>query len=482
MAAPVSPNPIRIVIADDHLSVRMGIRRLLAAASDIVVVGEAGDGAQALNLVEALLPDILLLDVEMPTMDGYQLLRLLKSDPTTAHIPVVILTSHGEAPSRFWGYRTGADGYLTKDHTSKELLTVVKTLASAVTDPPPLAGPPPQTATDVLARVARSLDATLLRATFINTLLERGIAADDFASAVQVALVTASEIVDAHMLAVGVAESQLVTLHVLLPEPVAEVVVERFANTVLSTLPSVPGATVDVVVHGDRDGPICPALDGLASLPLQLHGAAGTLVVLPRDTGQFDQLSRPLIEPALGTLALVLDNSRLAQRLKELSMLDGLTRQLNHRAIHERLVEELKRAQRYKHPLSVIICDLDHFKVINDTHGHLAGDAALLAAAAVMRGALRGGDAFGRFGGEEFLSVLPETDLADATHAAERLRRALADTSIAVPNGGTVTITGSFGVASAEELGSDATADALVALADTRLYQSKAAGRNRVRP
>jgi len=470
----------RVLVVDDSDVTRAMITRALGRAGFAVL--EARDGID--GAVQALRdrPSLVITDLEMPTMDGYQLLRLLKSDPSTAHIPVVILTSHGEAPSRFWGYRTGADGYLTKDHTSQELLAVVKSLATAVTEPRPFAGPPPQTATDVLARVARSLDDTLLRATFLNTLLERGIAADDFAGAVQVALATTAEVVDAYLLAVGVVESQLVTLHLLLPQPVAEVTVERFANKVLSTLPSVPGATVEVVVHGDRDGPARPPLDGLVALPLQLHGATGTLVLLPRDASQFDQLSRPLVEPALGTLALVLDNSRLAQRLKELSMLDGLTRQLNHRAIHERLVEELKRAQRYRHSLSVIICDLDHFKIVNDTHGHLAGDAALLSAATTMRSTLRGGDAFGRFGGEEFLAVLPETDLDSARHAAERLRRSLVDTPIAVPSGRNVTVTGSFGVASAEELGTDASADALISLADTRLYQSKAAGRNCVRP
>jgi diguanylate cyclase (GGDEF)-like protein len=163
-------------------------------------------------------------------------------------------------------------------------------------------------------------------------------------------------------------------------------------------------------------------------------------------------------------------------------MLDGLTRVLNHRAIHDRLAEELQRAQRYGHPLAVVLCDLDHFKRINDAHGHPAGDAVLLAAAQALRRCLRTADAFGRYGGEEFLAVLPESDLESGRQAGERLRRALAEQAIALPAGGSAVVTGSFGVASDSELLETATASVLISLADQRLYLAKEAGRNRVNP
>ncbi len=133
MAAPVSPNPIRIVIADDHLSVRMGIRRLLAAASDIVVVGEAGDGAQALNLVEALLPDILLLDVEMPTMDGLNVAAQLRERQSP--VRVLALSAYNDRQYILGMLENGAVGYLTKDEAPAVLVDVVRRVARPSPEP-----------------------------------------------------------------------------------------------------------------------------------------------------------------------------------------------------------------------------------------------------------------------------------------------------------------------------------------------------------
>jgi diguanylate cyclase (GGDEF)-like protein len=172
----------------------------------------------------------------------------------------------------------------------------------------------------------------------------------------------------------------------------------------------------------------------------------------------------------------------LSQRLHELSTLDGLTRQLNHRVIYDRLTEELERARRYKYPLSVVLCDFDHFKEINDTYGHLAGDAVLREGSAVLRRCLRSTDVLGRYGGEEFLAVLPQVDLDSARQAAERLRLGLEGHRVRLPAGGEVRITASFGVASRDELPAPLSSDLLVSLADRRLYEAKAAGRNRVNP
>ena len=133
MVAPVSPNPIRIVIADDHLSVRMGIRRLLAAASDIVVVGEAGDGAQALNLVEALLPDILLLDVEMPTMDGLNVAAQLRERQSP--VRVLALSAYNDRQYILGMLENGAVGYLTKDEAPAVLVDVLRRVARSSPEP-----------------------------------------------------------------------------------------------------------------------------------------------------------------------------------------------------------------------------------------------------------------------------------------------------------------------------------------------------------
>ncbi len=471
-----------VLVVDDSDVTRVVLARTLSRSGFETL--QAHDGLEGAVLALREQPAAVVTDLEMPGLDGYQLVRLLKGDPASAHIPVVVVTSHGEAPSRYWGLRTGADAYLTKDHeaadlaaTLRRLISVAPAPASAQTSAPPLLGP-----LDVFARVARQLDGALMQATLTNSLLERGVSSSDFSETNLVALRTVADVVDVHALAIAIAETHTVTLHVLLPEEFSERGVEQIASAVLATVPVNPGATVEMVVNGDRDSSQAPDLSGLFLMPLPVRDSNGVLAILPRDAAQFTALSQPLLQRLAGHLALVLDNARLSQRLRELSTLDGLTRVLNHRAIHDRLAEELSRAERYGHPLTVVLCDLDHFKAVNDSNGHLAGDAVLLAAAQALRRCLRSADAFGRYGGEEFLAVLPESDLESGRGAAERLRRALADQPIALPSGSSAAVTGSFGVASQVEIDGPVTVSALIALADERLYKAKSAGRNRVVP
>jgi diguanylate cyclase (GGDEF)-like protein len=157
---------------------------------------------------------------------------------------------------------------------------------------------------------------------------------------------------------------------------------------------------------------------------------------------------------------------------------DSLTGLANRRAMLERGRVELKRASRSGVPVSVILCDLDHFKSINDKYGHEAGDAALTRSAMVLRRALRETDAIGRWGGEEFMAILPGTDAAGAAEVAERMRFAIAVTSFDGLSEGT---TISIGVASSEQFEDPGTEwDLLIKEADQRLYRAKNEGRNRV--
>jgi two-component system cell cycle response regulator len=474
----------RVLVVDDSEVTRAILARTLRGAGFEVI--EARDGAEGAMAALREQPAVVVTDLEMPTMDGFPLLRLLKADPASAHIPVLIVTSHGEAASRYWGLRTGADAYLTKDHRPGELVETVHRLLgeAAKTAPAVLAGPLDLQAMgpiEVLARVARHLDASLLQATVTNNLLEYGMAADDFHQAARGALETLSQVVDAQFLAVAVSEIDAGLIQILLQDPVRETDLEVLNDLLLRALHLPPGGPVEVQVSGQR-GSVPLDLDKAVWMSLSVRNATGVLAFLPRDPHEFAAATSQLIEGLTGHLALVLDNARLSQRLHELSTIDGLTRQLNHRVIYGRLTEELERARRYNYPLSVILCDFDHFKEINDTYGHLAGDAVLREGAAVLRKCLRGTDLLGRYGGEEFLAVLPQVDLTSACQAAERLRQGLEKHAVVLPGGGTLRITASFGVADRDEIPGSPSSDLLVSLADRRLYEAKAEGRNRVRP
>ncbi len=164
--------------------------------------------------------------------------------------------------------------------------------------------------------------------------------------------------------------------------------------------------------------------------------------------------------------------------LAKLSKLDPLTSAMNRREFVATFERELARSDRHRHALSIVIVDIDHFKKINDRHGHLAGDAVLMAACATLGQELRTEDSLARYGGEEFVLLLPATDGEGARAVGERCRTRLAATPI-VAEGASVSLTASFGVASRAP-GDPARAEELLRVADDALYRAKKAGRNRV--
>ncbi|GEM_PF-464616 len=181
---------------------------------------------------------------------------------------------------------------------------------------------------------------------------------------------------------------------------------------------------------------------------------------------------------SLAAQAIVaLDNARLHRLVERQALVDGLTGLANRRACAQALHAELARAERYGTRLSVVLADLDGFKAVNDAHGHAAGDKALGMFAAVVRETLRESDHAGRWGGEEFLLLLPGADEEGAAQLAERIRVALAARSIERADGSRLRVTASFGVA---EHVPGASAEQLVAAADEALYRAKRAGKNRV--
>ena len=186
---------------------------------------------------------------------------------------------------------------------------------------------------------------------------------------------------------------------------------------------------------------------------------------------------RSVLTTAVALLAASLKNAELLQELHENGLQDGLTGCFNRTHAIDSLDIELKRARRTKRPLSVLMFDLDSFKLINDRHGHLCGDAVLPAVGERMRGATRAGDLKCRYGGDEFIVLLPETPLAGAKLVCENLRRSIEKDPISWAEG-QIALTASFGVT--EMHPGEADPLAIVARVDGALYRAKRAGRNRV--
>ncbi len=219
----------------------------------------------------------------------------------------------------------------------------------------------------------------------------------------------------------------------------------------------------------------------LLLIRLCVHDYPWGLLILEREPQRepFVRADYETIQVLVEHLAILLENLRLYRQTAEMAVRDGLTGLLNHRRLHERLQEELSRSLRYHHPLTLLMIDVDYFKRYNDTYGHQQGDELLRQLAEILRQNIRQSDIAGRYGGEEFAVILPETDKESAVVLAQRLCEVVARTPFpGYPGGPPVRCTVSIGVASYPE---DAlTVSDLIAAADTALYRAKRFGKNRV--
>ena len=251
-------------------------------------------------------------------------------------------------------------------------------------------------------------------------------------------------------------------------EQLLRVIVEAAVEATGATSAQLVADDGTVVSTGDPDA------DG-ACLVLPLNAGRTEFGTLSLVAESFDEEQAMSATSLASHAAIALENARLHQIVERQALVDGLTGISNRRACEDSLSAEIARAQRLATPLTLVLADLDDFKAINDFHGHAVGDDVLREFAAVLRATVRESDLAGRWGGEEFLLLLPGTDADGGAQLADRVRRALSERSFLGKDGGVFTVTCSFGVA---QHAADGDERELFASADRALYRAKRKGKN----
>lgn len=460
------------------------IEKMLTGAGFEVLT--ARDGLEAIEKAFADDVSLVVLDVMMPRMTGYQACRLLKTEPTTKGIPVVILTSKDQPRDRFWGVETGADYYVTKDAEPQRILELIKNVLAGEAARAPRDVEKPSSV-DILSRVNELLDRRLYEATILSEIGGVARSLVQFGETFTSVMGLVAKVVDFSIGAMAFLDDDELEVLLMLNRPAAPRIVEEAKARLLEAVGRYrPGGAVSRVQarvftppDGGAGGAEETTLLGFVAYPVVTNLRLSSLLGL---AGRAVARMEPDTSPFLGQVAnqahIVLENARLFDRIKNIAIRDSLTELYNHRHSVDLVANEFQRVGRYAAAVSLLMMDVDHFKSVNDEHGHPAGDAVLRELARLLKEQVRGVDSVGRYGGEEFIALLPHTEIEEARQTAERLRRAI-ETHPFRYGAKALHITVSVGAASYPSDGVDSP-EALIREADNALYRAKEAGRNRV--
>jgi two-component system cell cycle response regulator len=450
----------RVLVVDDvPANVKLLEARLSAEYFDVVT---AMNGAEALAICERGECDIVLLDVMMPDMDGFEVCRRLKAGLATHHLPVVMVTALDQPSDRVKGLEDGADDFLTKPVSDVALIARVRSLA----------------------RLKLMTDELRMRAV---TSRDIGIESPEREAVAEAGRSGRILIIDDR------ASSYERIAGMLAAEHAPEIEADPNAALFHAAEGDYELLIVSLALENFDGLRLCSqlrSLDRTRNVPiLAITDAENhTRLVRGLEIGVNDYLFRPIDKhELLARVRTQIRKKRYTERLRdnvqmsiEMAITDALTGLYNRRYMETHVGTLVEQAAARGKPLTVLVLDIDYFKSINDGHGHDAGDDVLREFALRIRKSIRGIDLACRYGGEEFVVVMPETDLAVATMVAERLRRRIASEPFAIQKGArSIEVTISIGIAA---LGSGDNAASVLKRADQALYRAKRDGRNRVVP
>ncbi len=448
----------RVLIVDDiPTNVRLLEARLTAEYYEVLT---AGSGPEALDICQSEEVDIVLLDVMMPDMDGFEVCRRLKTDPRTHHIPVLMVTALDQPSDRVQGLDAGADDFLTKPVDDTQLMARVKSLVrlKSLTDElraRALTGQ--QIASEDAMRVMDSISPGGGSILIIDTDMRHAERIRNF----------------------------------LVPEHQVDILTQPADAVFQVSGASYELALVSMSLEDFDPLRVCSqvrTVEHTRNLPIILMAdpADKPRVVRALDLGVNDFIHRPVERnELLARVRTQIRRHRYALELRQsvnntlaMAVTDALTGLYNRRYFERHLSVMLSKAQEQDRDLALMILDIDHFKAVNDTYGHDIGDAVLREFSARLRRNIRGVDLACRFGGEEFVVLMPDTDFTQADAVAERVRQSISEQTFDVGAPRALSVTVSVGVSLND--GQADTPEGMIKRADVALYRAKREGRNRV--
>ncbi|MCW5676103.1 MAG: PleD family two-component system response regulator [Xanthobacteraceae bacterium] len=449
----------RVLIVDD---VRANLKLLeVRLSAEYFEVVTATSGAEAIDIAERGLCDIILLDVMMPGMDGFETARRLKNSPATVHIPIVMVTALDQPSDRVRGLEAGADDFLTKPVNDLVLITRVRSLS----------------------RLKVVIDELRMRAV---TSHEIGVTADVADTITETGEGGKILIVDDRQSSAERLHDALAGKHAVDVESNPQEALFRLADGGYDLL------LLNLDLQNFDALRLCGqvrSLERTRHLPILLTTEPGDQARLLRglDLGANDYIVRPIDKNELvARVRSQIKRKRYTERLRdsvqtsmELAVTDALTGLYNRRYMESHVGTLVDRSAARGKSLSVLLLDIDYFKSINDTYGHDAGDDVLRDFSDRLRACIRGIDLACRYGGEEFVVVMPDTDIGVATMVAERIRRRVAGDLFPIEKGEKqIEVTISIGIAARST--PEDNAAMILKRADEALYRAKRDGRNRV--
>jgi diguanylate cyclase (GGDEF)-like protein len=452
-----------LVVDDERINIQVILNHFAKENYSVVI---ATNGYEALERIKETKDfDLVLLDVMMPKMSGYEVCRSLREEYSLFELPIIMLTAKSQSDSIIAGFEAGANDYLLKPFDKAELLARSKTLCS------------------LKQMVRKSINDTKI----LESERSQKIISQDINKLMQ--------LVNSSIIMKEVLENLLEGISKIISYDYAEVILkdkngchfatkqgeldgnnknyDRFFQKIKNDWFEKQEVTEVVNFNESYEN------ESFNAIPLKYNqDLIGILILKRARFNNFTELETVVLSTISNQVSIAIQNAKLFNEINIAAKYDGLTGIYNRIHFFNLANAEFETSKRYNRKISVIMMDIDHFKKINDNYGHKTGDDILKLVARTVQGTIRDVDILGRYGGEEFIILLPDIDMENSKMVAERIRKSVENMQLDTEAYGTVAVTVSLGISSLND--NIASQDELYKVADEKLYEAKRNGRNQV--